>query len=293
MGICADFTEIAWNAANVRIAFVNPLMPAMPRGPRIDLDEADFVVEAESPLIQVPPVAADPTGQAIAEQVSSLIPDSAALQIGIGSAPAALWRALGSRRHLRLRSGLASEELLYLAEEGALAEHGHVAGILAGTSQFYSTMAERDLVRLANAGYTHDFCAIGKEANFFSVNSALAVDLFGQVNLEWQGSHPLSGVGGAPDFAAAALASAGGCGITMLPASARKGTISRIVAHLESPTVSLPRNLSDVIATEYGVAHLRGKSMDERAEALIAIADPAFREDLVRDWRQLRVSMSG
>lgn len=293
VGICADFTEIAWNAANLRIAFVNPLMPAMSRGPRIDLDTADLVHEGESPLIEVPLVAADSTGQAIASHVAELIPDGAALQIGIGSAPAALWRALASRRYLRLRSGLASEDLLYLADKGALASDNHVAGILAGTRRFYDAMAQRDLVRLCDTRETHDFCAIGKEANFFSANSAMAVDLFGQVNLEWQGSRALSGVGGAPDFAAAALASPGGCGITMLPATARKGTISRIVAHLDGLTVSLPRNLADVVATEHGVAHLSGKSIDQRAQALIQIADPAYREALAREWRQVRARMSG
>lgn len=293
VGICADFTEIAWNAARTRVAFVNPLMPAMPRGPRIDLDGADLIVDAESPLIEVPPVIADATGKAIARHVAELIPDGAALQIGIGTAPAALWRGLASRRNLRLRSGLASEDLLYLADEGALAGAGHVAGIFAGTSPFYKAMAERDLVCLSDTRATHDFRAIGREAHFFSANSALAVDLFGQVNLEWQGSRTLSGVGGAPDFAAAALASSAGRSITMLPASARKGTISRIVAQLDGPTVSLPRNLSDVVATEHGIAHLRDKSLDERAEALIGVADHAFREDLEREWQEMRATMAG
>jgi acyl-CoA hydrolase len=101
----------------------------------------------------------------------------------------------------------------------------------------------------------------------------------------------VSGVGGAPDFASAALASPGGRSITMLPATARKGTISRIVTQLDTPTVSLPRNLADVVISEHGVAMLRDASLDERAEALIAIADPAFRDQLGIEWRALRATM--
>lgn len=143
-------------------------------------------------------------------------------------------------------------------------------------------------MRLADTLETHDSRAIGMESDFFAANSALSVDLFGQVNLEWQGTRIASGVGGAPDFASAALASPGGSAITMLPSTARCGSISRIVAKLDITTVSLPRNLADVVATEHGVAHLRNLSMEERADALIAIADPAFRDELSDQWRALR-----
>ncbi len=292
VGIAADFTAIAWRAARTRIALVNPLMPAMPRGPRIDLDDADIVAESESPLIEMPAVTVDAVGQAIAGHAAGLIPDGAALQVGIGSAPSALWRALASHRQLRLRSGMASGDLLHLADKGALANGDHVAGICVGTRDFYHAMADRNLVRLSDTLETHDVQTIGKEPNFFAANSALAVDLFGQINLEWQGGGLQSGVGGAPDFAAAALASPGGGAITMLPSTARKGSISRIVARLDTPTISLPRNMADAIVTEHGVAQLRNKSLDERAEALIAVANPAFRGDLEQQWRDMRGEMS-
>jgi len=292
VGIAADFTAIAWRAARTRIAIVNPLMPAMLRGPRIDLDEADLVAEGESPLVEVPAVAANATGQAIAAHAAGLIPDGATLQVGIGSAPTALWRALASHRQLRLHSGLASSDLLHLADMGVLAADGHVAGICAGTKDFYHAMADRDLVRLSDTRETHDARAIGMKDKFFAANSALAVDLFGQINLEWQGDSPQSGVGGGPDFATAALLSSCGGAITMLPSTARDGSVSRIVAQLDTPTVSLPRNLADAIVTEHGVAQLRNKSLDERAEALIAIADPAFHGELEQQWRDMRQAMS-
>lgn len=291
VGIAADFTGIAWAAAKIRIAFVNAAMPAMPRGPRINLEEAQFVVEGDSRLVEIPRGTPEPVGEAIARHVASIVPDGAALQVGIGSAPAALWRNLSGHRNLRLRSGLASEDLLELADCGALAADGHLAGIAAGSTAFYRALAERDLVRLSDTLETHDARAIGLEKRFIAANSALEVDLFGQVNLEWQSGKPASGVGGAPDFAAAALASPGGQGIIMLPSTARGGTISRIVARLDSPSVSLPRNLADIVVTEHGIARLRDAGLDARAEALIAIADPVFRAELSASWRDIRAKM--
>ncbi|MBO9376711.1 acetyl-CoA hydrolase [Sphingomonas histidinilytica] len=291
-GIAADFSPIAWNAARQRIAIVNPHMPSMRRGSSIALAEADLVVELDGPLVEVAPARPDATARAIAGRVAALIPHGAAVQVGIGGAPAALWAALGDHRGLRLRSGLASEELLALADRGALASDGHVAGIAAGSEGFYRTLADRDLIRFADTRETHDAGRIGREERFFAANSALEVDLFGQVNLEWQGGRPVSGAGGAPDFAAAGIGSPGGRSITMLPATAKGGTISRIVARLSSPSVSLPRNLADVVVTEHGVADLRHASLDARAEALIAIADPTMRDVLAEQWRSLRTAMA-
>lgn len=291
-GIAADFSPIAWGAARQRIAIVNPRMPAMRRGPSIALAEADLVIELEGPLVEVAPARPDAVAQAIAGHVAALIPDAAAIQVGIGGAPAALWSALADHRGLRLRSGLASEELLMLADRGALAADGHLTGIAAGSEAFYRALAERDLIRFSDTRETHDAGAIGREDRFFAANSALEVDLFGQVNLEWQGGRPVSGVGGAPDFAAGGIASPGGRSITMLPATARGGSISRIVPRLSGPAVSLPRNLADLVVTEHGVADLRAVSLDKRAEALIAIADSAMRDELATAWSALRTAMA-
>jgi acyl-CoA hydrolase len=124
-----------------------------------------------------------------------------------------------------------------------------------------------------------------------ALNSALEVDLFGQANLEWRGGRLASGLGGAPDFASAARRSEGGRAVLALPSSAKGGAISRIVARLEAPTVSLPRDLTDVVITEHGLADLRGSSLDDRAEALIGIADPAHRIDLAAAWESMRRRM--
>ncbi len=125
---------------------------------------------------------------------------------------------------------------------------------------------------------------------FTAVNSALEIDLFGQVNLEWQGGKLVSGVGGAPDFARAAAMSTNGRAMILMPATARGGSISRIVPRLAAPAVSLPRSAVDTIITEHGTADLRALSLDERADALIAIAAPERRDALAGEWRDLRTT---
>jgi acyl-CoA hydrolase len=292
-GIAADFSPIAWVSARMRIAIINPMMPALPRSPSVDLADADLVVELEGKLIELATTPADATACAIGRRAAELIPDGAGIQIGIGGAPAALWRALTGHRGLHLRSGMAAEGMCWLDEAGALADDaGHVAGIAAGSAAFYRYLAARDLVRLADTRETHATAAIGLEPHFIAANSALEVDLLGQANLEWHAGRPVSGIGGAADFAAAALRSAGGRAIVMLPATARGGTVSRIVARLAGPAVSLPRGLADTIVTEHGVAELRHASLDERAAAMMAIADPAWRDTLAEQWRTMRAALN-
>ncbi|WP_070153665.1 acetyl-CoA hydrolase/transferase family protein [Sphingobium phenoxybenzoativorans] len=291
-GIAADFSPIAWMRARRRVAIVNSRMPSIRRGPRIQMGEADLIVDCESPLVEVG--SAPPSGelQKIAQLAAPLVPDGAAVQIGIGGAPGALWSALTNHRNLRLRSGMAAEGVRLLAEKGALADgRDHCAGIAAGTTALYNYLAETDLIEFADTLTTHDGARLAGLPSFTAINSALEIDLFGQVNLEWQGGRMFSGVGGAPDFVRAALASPGGQAMILMPSTARGGTISRIVPRLDGPTISLGRADADVVVTEHGVARLRGCSMAERAEALIAIADERFREELRSDWQRLSATL--
>jgi acyl-CoA hydrolase len=146
------------------------------------------------------------------------------------------------------------------------------------------------LVAFASTAQTHQHNALAALERFTAINSALEIDLFGQANLEWRDGRLISGVGGAPDFMRAALSSRGGRAIIALPASAQSGSVSRIVPTLSSPTVSLARNEADTVITEYGVAELKYRSIDQRAEALIAIAEPVHRERLTSSWRAMRRS---
>lgn len=290
-GVAADFSPIAWEAATRRIAVVNPRMPRIP-GPTLEIAQADLVVEIEHPLVEVAPAPLTEEVGAIAGLAAQLVPDGAALQIGLGGAPAGLWQALCGHRDLRLRSGLISQGFELLANAGAM-EAGavHRGGILCGDAEFYARIAGRDDVILADTRTTHGAVSLAGELRFVSANSAIEVDLFGQVNVEWQGGRLSSGIGGAPDFARAALASPGGRGMVLVPSTARKGTVSRIVPRLTAPSVSLGRELADTIVTEHGIAELRGLSLDGRAEAIIALAAPEWRDGLDEQWRAIRDTM--
>lgn len=291
LGIASDFAPLVWNRATTRILIVNAAMPVMQRGPRIAVRDAELVVEAEGPLVTMSPHSVSEEIDKIASAVAALIPDGASIQTGIGGAPGAILTKLTDRRGLVLRSGMATDGLRVLANAGALApDGGHQVGIAYGSMDFYDFLARSDLVSFATTRETHDTAALSEVPRFHAVNSALEVDLFGQVNVEWQSGRLSSGVGGAANFVRAALASPGGRSIIAIPATAKGGTISRIVPKLSAPTVSLARTDIDTVVTEFGDARLRDMGLDQRAEALIALAAPAFRPRLEEAWRRLRTT---
>ncbi len=285
-GIGGDFPPLAWRRARRRVGIVNANLPRPPRAETIAFDAFDLIVEDDAPLLAAPEAQPSPVLQAIAVRVAALIPDGAAIQTGVGAAPAAILAALKDRRGLVIRSGLVTEGYRALWRAGALAPNNrHQAGIAYGTADFYAWLAETDLSAFADVSKTHDAAALANTPRFTAINSALEVDLFGQANLEWRGGRAVSGVGGAPDFATAAMASPGGLSIIALPATA--GAVSRIVPRLSGPTVSLARHETDAIVTEHGAAQLLGRTLEERAEALIAVAAPEHRRALQEARRDL------
>jgi acyl-CoA hydrolase len=217
------------------------------------------------------------------------VEDGAALQTGIGGAPAALLAHLKDRSGLVIRSGMVTEGYRDLFEAGALApREAHVAGIAYGGPDFLGWVADNDLCAFASAARTHRAADLARTPRFTAVNSALEVDLFGQVNVEWLNGRPVSGVGGAPDFSQAAAGSERGVSLVALASCAGAHGPSRIIPRILAPTVSLPRHETDAVVTEHGIARIRGLWGDARAEALIAVADPAHRDRLKDDWRTLR-----
>ncbi|MDR3511176.1 MAG: acetyl-CoA hydrolase/transferase C-terminal domain-containing protein [Caulobacteraceae bacterium] len=290
VGIAADFAPLVWPRARRRIVLVNRSMPVPPRSPRLPLAEADLVVEIDGPVIKAGAGGAEAAETiAMAERVAALVPDGAAIQFGIGGAPAAVLARLTDRKGLTIRSGMAIDAVQALAEAGALARGGaHVAGVAFGSAGLYRFLAESDLVAFADSRVTHGAASLATVERFVSINSALEVDLFGQANLEWRGDRVVSGVGGAPDFVRAARRSPGGRSIIALASTAGGARISRIVPRLASPTVSISRSDVDTVVTEHGAAALADLSLDERAEALIAIAHPDHRAGLADDWARLR-----
>jgi acyl-CoA hydrolase len=289
LGIAADFSAIAWRHARRRIAIVNRSMPAMPRGAGILLSEADVIVEVEDPLAAAERSASSATTVVIAERVSGLVPDGATIQIGIGGVPETVWSLLLDHRDLSVHSGIVTHGIIGLSKAGALRHHGsHCTGIAFGDVKFYRELSQSDLVAFASVPETHGPETLAALDRFTAINSAFEVDLFGQANLEWHSGRLMSGVGGAPDFARGAMRSSGGRSIIALPATAQRGVVSRIVPHLACPAVSLARQDVDTIVTEHGIAELRGLPLDERATAMIKIADPVHRLNLAKAWRRIR-----
>lgn len=291
VGLASDFATLAWPRARRKVAVVNPLMPAPPRGLSIALDEADLVVELESPVIEGAAAPDNAEAIAIADKVANLVPDGSAIQFGIGGAPAAVLASLIGRRDLVIRSGMVIDGVQTLYEAGALAASGHVTGLALGSPGFYRFVVESDLLEFVDARGTHGAASLAAVERFVSINSALDVDLFGQANIEWRGERLVSGVGGAPDFVRAARRSPAGRSIIALASTAGGGKISRITPRLTSPTASISRSDVDTIVTEFGIAELADRSMDERAQALIAIAHPDHRASLEEEWGKLRARL--
>jgi acyl-CoA hydrolase len=287
-GIAADFGPLVASHAKQLCAIVNPHMPRMPRGHVVHLRECEFVIEAPRALIGAAEGAPSEDLLKIGHFIAPLVPDGAAIQTGVGGAPAATLALLKDRRNLRIRSGMITEGYRALAEAGAWASDPveHITGLAYGTDDFYAYAADRNLCRFADASETHG-AHLGDLEKLISINSALDIDLFGQVNIEWRAGKLVSAMGGAADFNRAARRSKGGRAIIALQATAGGGKISRIVPRLESPTVSLPRHDVDTVVTEYGVAELAGKTTRARAEALIAIAAPQFRAELEEAVRKM------
>ena len=287
-GIAADFGPIVAGGAARRIGVLNAALPRPSFAPTIDRDALD-VVEIEQPIMTAPETSVGDDVTTLARIVADLVPDGAAIQTGIGGAPGAVWRCFAGHRDLRLVSGLVTDGFLAARDAGAMAETGHVAGIAYGSDRLYAALGGTARIEFADVRTTHG-AALAAVPKFTAINSAIEIDLFGQANIEWQAGRMVSGVGGAPDFVRIARASPGGQAIVALPATAKRGAVSRIVSRLSAPTVSLSRGDLDVVATEYGAVRLGALSMDERAAALIAIAAPDFREDLSREWAAVRRS---
>jgi acyl-CoA hydrolase len=265
---------------------LNPNVPRVPGAESIAFADLDLVAESDAPLRTYDTGTPTREGAAIARSIASFVRDGDALQIGIGKAPDALFQLLRSHRSLRFFSGMLSDGLMDLARCGAIAP-GHLPRCCAfvGSPALYEWLRENDTVEVRGCEGTHTLRALAGIDGLIAVNSALSVDLFGQCNLETAGGRVVSSVGGAPDFARAARHSAGGLSIIALPSTFGRPGQSRIVPRLEDGLVSLARHDVDVIVTEHGAADLRNASVEERAEAMIGIADPDHRDALLSAWR--------
>ena len=210
------------------------------------------------------------------------------IQVGIGAVPDAILRLLHDRRDLGVHSGMIGDGLVDLVEAGVVTnalkpiDAGvSITGALIGTRRLYDFVDRNPQIGMRSSSYTHNEAVLSRLTRLVTINSAMEVDLTGQVNAEQSGDQYLGGTGGQVDYVRAGSRSPGGRSIIALPATAKGGKVSRIVAALSGP-VTTARSEVDVIVTEFGAAELKGQTLAERARRLVGIAHPDFREELDR-----------
>jgi acyl-CoA hydrolase len=288
LGVAADFTPAVFENTRFRIGWINPAMPAVGDGPTVPLDAFDLVLEADSPLPGYGAGAIDPVSAAIAARIAGLIPEGATVQTGLGRIGVATLSALADRRGLRLHSGMVTDPLIDLLDRDAVV--AVTTGVALGSPALHARVAEDPRIRFRPVGDTHGIATLAAIPRFVAVNSAISVDLFGQVNADWVDGRQVSGAGGLIDFMRGAWASEGGVPIIALPAATKGDTVSRVVPRLPDPP-SIGRADPVVVVTEHGKADLRGLSIEARAQALIAVAAPSHRDRLQADWSAMRRAM--
>ncbi len=293
LGLSCDYMPAALARTKVVIAQVNRQMPRVGgRANEVNVVDIDYLVECDEPIAELPRGATSEVETGVARCVAELIHDGDTLQLGIGSIPDAVLGFLGGHKHLGLHSEIFSDGAMALMRSGVidgsrktLLPGKAVATFLIGSREFYDFVGGNPDVEMLPVDWVNDPWVIGKNDNLVSVNSCIEVDLGGQVNAESIGERHFSGIGGQVDFVRGARLSRGGRSIIAMPSTAKGGTVSRITPRL-SPggVVTTSRGDVDTIVTEYGAAHLRGLSLRQRAEALIGIAHPDFREKLFREY---------
>ena len=285
-GTSNDYSTTAARSAKRLVVEVNPNMPRVFGESLLHIEEVDEIVENESPLFEAaypPPVAEDET---IAAIIAAMIDDGACIQMGIGTLPNAVCAKLIGHKDLGIHTELMTPALANLIQCGAVTNRRKttyrgrsVFTFAMGDRAFYDFLDDNPSMHSAPVQIVNDPRHIAKNDNVVSVNGTLQVDLGGACNSEHMLGRQYSGSGGQLDFVRGACASKDGKSIIACHSTAKDGTVSRIVPRLEGP-VTTPRNDTHIVATEYGWVDLKGKSLRERAEALIGIAHPRFRDEL-------------
>ncbi len=295
-GVGVECTKPATEVAKIIIAQVNPQMPRTMGDCFIHVDKFTYAVEVDVPLKELPQVGNDVPAEEtliyekIGRNIADLIEDGSTLQLGIGAIPDAVLRFLGSKRHLGMHTEMFADGVIKLVEDGILTNEKKtlhpgkiIASFILASKQLFNFINNNPIIEFHPSHYTNDPYIISKNDKMVAINSAIEVDLTGQVCADSIGRYFFSGFGGQVDFIRGAARSKGGKPIIALPATAKKGKLSRIVPILaEGAGVTTSKGDVHFIVTEYGVADLYGKTIRQRMKALIDIAHPDFREELER-----------
>lgn len=291
LGMAAEYLVPALQCARTVIAEINDQVPWTYCERVLRAEDFSVVVETSRPVACGPRAEAGELERSVAAHAAQYVPDGATLEFGLGALPESVLSALGDRRDLGVHSGALGDAIVELMRKGVInnarkpIDSGRsVGGLLLGSRRLFEFAHLNSALWLRSIEHTHDPRILAQLPNFVAVNSAVEVDLTGQVNAELANGSYVGAVGGALDFVRAANQSPGGTSIVVLPSTVG-GKFSRVVTKLSGP-VATPRSEAGVFVTEHGAADLRGRTLRQRARRMIAIAHPAFRDDLERSARE-------
>jgi acyl-CoA hydrolase/GNAT superfamily N-acetyltransferase len=296
LGVSVDIVRAAVDSADLVLAEVNPRMPRTLGDSFVHVDRIDCLIPVDAPLLTLEPEPLDDVCRAIGRHVASLVPDGATLQTGIGRIPHAVAAELKQRRDLGIHTEMLSDSVLELVEAGAISGRKKtllpgkiVTSFVMGSQRLYDWVDDNPAVEMKPSDFTNDPFTVARNDTMIAINSALGVDLTGQVASDTLLGRFFSGIGGQVDFVRGAARSRGGKSVIALPSTAKDGAVSRILpAHEQGAGVVTSRGDVRYIVTEYGIADLWGKNIRERAMSLIAIAHPDFRGELLARAKQRR-----
>lgn len=297
LSLGADYTMAAVAKARAVVLEVNPNVPFAFGNCHVHISQVAALVESSEPVLEVGLPKIGPVQEAIGKYVADLIDDGSTLQIGYGGIPDAVVMQLTHKHDLGIHTEMIGDGILTLVESGAVTNRRKnylpgkiIATFALGSSKLHRFMDRNPALEVHPVNFTNDPMLAGMNDNLVAINATLQIDLLGQCGSESLGHAPYSGTGGQSDFVRAANRSRGGKAFIVLPSTAKGDAISRIVPSLSPGThVSTSKNDVNYVVTEYGVAQLRGKSAQQRARELIAIAHPNFRAELAEQARRLNL----
>lgn len=297
LSLAADYTMAAIEKARVVMLEVNPNVPFANGNCHIHISQVAALVESDEPILEVGLPKIGPVQEAIGKYVAEMIPNGATLQIGYGGIPDAVVMQLTDKHDLGIHTEMVGDGIMTLVEAGVVTnrkKNFHPGKMLAtfalGSKKLYQFMNRNPALEMHPVDFTNDPYLAGQNDNLHSINATMQIDFMGQCGSESLGFTPYSGTGGQADFVRAANRSNGGKSFIVLPSTAKNDTISRIVPTLSTGThVTTSKNDICYVVTEFGVAHLRGKTAKQRTEALIGIAHPNFRSELREAARKMKL----
>ncbi len=297
LGISVDIVKAAAENASLVIAQINSQMPRVHGDTFLRMRDVDFVIHCDEPLLEFESNVPDEISQKIGAYVSRIIQDGDTIQVGYGSIPNAILSHLGNKKHLGIHTELLTDGIVELMKKGVidnsrkeLNRDKTVAAFCMGKKETYEYINDHPGIEFRPVSYTNNPLNIARNRNVAAINSALEIDLTGQVTAESLGKFFFSGIGGQADFMRGAILSQGGKSVLILQSTARDAGVSRIVPFLrEGAGVTLTRGDVHYVVTEYGIAYMHGKNIRERAMDLIAIAHPKFRPWLIEEAKRLNL----